>query len=78
MPKDELNLEQLLRMLPEDLAGTISVSQLIWYLRTLPQDSPIGTSIIQSGNEWYLRLNLSDLSRGANGPERSKTGPTSK
>src|ERR1700683_2105420 len=78
MPKDEPHLEQLLRMLPEDLAGTITVSRLIWYLRTLPQDSPIGTSITQSGQKWYLSLSLSDLSPEQSGTERTKTRPTSK
>ena len=71
MPKDERNLDALLRMLPQDLAGTITASRLIWYLKTLPPDSPIGVSLTQHGNDWWLALNLSDLS-----PERSGTEPS--
>ena len=70
MPKDEQRRDPSLRTLPADLVGTTSVSRLIWFLRTLPPDSPIGTSITHHGQEWYLSLNLSDLCRVPSGTER--------
>jgi hypothetical protein len=70
MPKDERRPGQSLRTLPPDIVGTTSAARLISFLKTLPPDSPIGTSVTQSGQEWYLSLNLSDLCREPSGTER--------
>ena len=77
MLKEEPNLETLLRTLQADGAGTISALRLISYLKTLPQDSRIGTSITHRGQSWFLSLNLSDLYQEQSGTETGKTRPTS-
>ena len=77
MLRDEPNLEQLLRTLQADTRGTILVSRLTSYLKTLPQDSLIGMCFTQLGQEWYLSLSLSDLYLVQSGSEQKKTRPIS-
>lgn len=78
MQKDEPLPARLSHTLQADSLGTILVSQLTSYLKTLPQDSRIGTSLTQHGPEWFLELNPLDLFRVPSGTEQTKTPHTFK
>jgi hypothetical protein len=54
-------LDELLKMIPEGLAGTIMPGNLISFLQKLPKGQPIGASVSHQGQEWMLSLNLRDL-----------------
>jgi hypothetical protein len=54
-------LDELLKILPEGLSGTITPGNLISFLQKLPKGQPIEAFVSHQGQEWMLCLNLRDL-----------------
>lgn len=56
-----MTLDDVLKMLPSDMNGTITVARIIAALKKLPQDQPAHVQVEQHGLDWYFCISLKDL-----------------